>query len=1521
MGYFRLRIGTAALLAPLACIVALAGPALASPPPMTAHIVGTTASYTGTFANDADQREFFFTLGSAGSVTIRTFSYAGGTNGAGATIPAGGFDPTLTVYDASGTTLLVNQDGGCGLVGKDPVTSSCWDAYISSMLPAGTYRVLLTQSSNLPAGPALSDSFIYNPNNLFNASDLVNGIALPPFGGLSNFTQPPGNATGGFWDFFPNQRTASFALDIVGAPSVMPAVSTSATLPFGIAGTTIAPINLMVQSGTGVTYTWTPPNSGLPPGLSMNTSGVVSGTPTMSGTYMFTALATDGIQPVQQTETIIVYNPLSITTTSLPSGLRGNAYSQQLSIAGGSGSVMWTASGLSGGMALSTSGLLTGSPTGSIPLFTVTATDTVTGQTAMKSYTIAISAPPLTVSGGGVLSEAAVGAQLSISFGANGGTPPFTFTSQNLPPGLTLGSGSGSLTGVPSVPGNYSFTVNVADSGGQSGLISAVISILGFKSTTLPAASTTAAYSFTFAGAGGSGSYSYSASGLPAGLSFTAGGVLSGTPTKAGTPTFTVTVNDGVITASATISLTVNGPMPLSLPGISLNAAQANISYTATLSAAGGTSPYSWTVIGGTLPTGLALSGTGVLSGTPTVAGTYSFTAQVTDLTGAMISGSFTVVVNPAPLKLISSNTLPSGVVGATYPIQIFTANGGTPNYTFSISAGSLPAGLTFSNGQITGTPSASGTFNFTVLVTDSNSQTASIPLSIVVAPVQANLILSDTFLSFAVMTGSTALPSFDTVTVRSSNVMQPLTYSYTLSPSVSWLSVSGGTTTPGSLSVSLTSAALALSASSVPYTTSLQVSCASPSPCAGQTQTVSISLSVTAPPAALGLTSTLLSFSSTTANPASVSLPLGVQNTGGGSLGIGSVTTGSSWVSVSGVPGAVTSGPPVSITVTVSPAGLPPGTSTSSVTVNSSAGSLTVPVSLYISNNTVITLSPAAGQFSLTAGATLSPSVGSFQVTANATVPVSWSAAVLAGAPWLSTSTPSGTSTASSAGTVSFAIDPTQAAQLPQGTAYGTIRVTSTAATDSPQDFQVAINVASPSTLALPTPSPAGLVFTSGGVSSQSVTVYASSATAVSYQASAATTDGATWLSVSPQTGAASAGTPGASTVSVNTAGLPPGTYTGLVSYAFSAADVASVNVTLLITGAGGLAEIGPSARATTCAPKSLAPTQIGLVSNFLLNSAIPAPLSVLVKDNCGNAIPGGQVTVTFSNGDAPLTLTPVDNVSGIFDGTWTPVGVSPQVSVTATVTASGLTSGKTQTNGVVAASRIPLLTQNGVLHVYAPKIGAAVAPGNILQIYGSNLAAAAVTSSTVPLTTTLGGTSVSIGGIPAPLYYVSPGQINVEAPFELRPGGQYQVIATVNGAQSAPQTITVAAAVPGIAAYANGQIVAQHLNGTLISEASPAQPGSYVILYLAGLGATDTPVADGAGSPASPLAHPVLPPVLTLNGVSQPYQFVGLTPGIVGLYQINFQVPANTANGDMQLVVSQSGVASNSVILPVHQ
>ncbi|HXJ42687.1 MAG TPA: IPT/TIG domain-containing protein [Bryobacteraceae bacterium] len=376
-------------------------------------------------------------------------------------------------------------------------------------------------------------------------------------------------------------------------------------------------------------------------------------------------------------------------------------------------------------------------------------------------------------------------------------------------------------------------------------------------------------------------------------------------------------------------------------------------------------------------------------------------------------------------------------------------------------------------------------------------------------------------------------------------------------------------------------------------------------------------------------------------------------------------------------------------------------------------------------------------------------------------------------------------------------------------------------------------------------------------------------------------------------------------------------------MNYAFSSAAVRSVNVTLIVTGAGSsmVGALAKTPLASGCTPTQVVSTQLALLTNFSVPDGLPVPLKYVVTDNCGNPAANAQLTISFSNGDTPVTLAPVDTVSGIFAGTWVPLTQSPQVTVTALAIAPGLLTGTSKSNGQVQRGASPILSSNAVLSVYNPLIGGAIAPGSILQIYGSGLAPAAVTASQLPLSATLGNTSVTIGGLPAPLYYVSPGQINAQAPLELTPGNQYQVVVNTGGASTAPGNISVSSVQPGIAEYPNGQIIAQHLDGSLVSEASPAKPGTDVVLYLAGLGLTDVPVADGAASPAKPLAHPLVQPTLTLNGVSQPYQFVGLTPGTVGLYQINFLVPVGPADGDIVLAVTQSGKQSNTVILPVHQ
>jgi uncharacterized protein (TIGR03437 family) len=180
-----------------------------------------------------------------------------------------------------------------------------------------------------------------------------------------------------------------------------------------------------------------------------------------------------------------------------------------------------------------------------------------------------------------------------------------------------------------------------------------------------------------------------------------------------------------------------------------------------------------------------------------------------------------------------------------------------------------------------------------------------------------------------------------------------------------------------------------------------------------------------------------------------------------------------------------------------------------------------------------------------------------------------------------------------------------------------------------------------------------------------------------------------------------------------------------------------------------------------------------------------------------------------------------------------------------------------------------------------------------------------------------------VIIGGKQAPLFYVSPGQVNVQVPFELNAGSQYQVVVSANGAIATPQSIQLTPAVPGIAAFGDGTIIAQHLDGSLVLASAPAQPGEYIVMYLLGMGNTDNTVASGNaspdGEPGAPLAHPTQTPTLTLGGQTVPIAFAGLTPGLVGLYQIDVQIPQNAAGGNQLLVVSQDGVASNTTIVPV--
>jgi uncharacterized repeat protein (TIGR03803 family) len=175
---------------------------------------------------------------------------------------------------------------------------------------------------------------------------------------------------------------------------------------------------------------------------------------------------------------------------------------------------------------------------------------------------------------------------------------------------------------------------------------------------------------------------------------------------------------------------------PLQITTSSLPAGTVNSPYTATLSVTGGVPPYNWSVIHGSLPNGLTLNSSGVISGTPTSAGNFSFTVQVSDSESPPATTIAPLSITIRSALSITTTSLPLGTVNTPYSATLAAA-GGLPPYTWSVVHGSLPNGLTLNagSGAISGSPATVGTFNFTAQVSDSQSPpaTANAPLGITV--------------------------------------------------------------------------------------------------------------------------------------------------------------------------------------------------------------------------------------------------------------------------------------------------------------------------------------------------------------------------------------------------------------------------------------------------------------------------------------------------------------------------------------------------------------------------------------------------------------------------------------------------------------------------------------------------------------------------------------------------------------------------------------------------------------------
>ncbi len=226
------------------------------------------------------------------------------------------------------------------------------------------------------------------------------------------------------------------------------------------------------------------------------------------------------------------------------------------------------------------------------------------------------------------------------------------------------------------------------------------------------------------------------------------------------------------------------------------------------------------------------------------------------------------------------------------------------------------------------------------------------------------------------------------------------------------------------------------------------------------------------------------------------------------------------------------------------------------------------------------------------------------------------------------------------------------------------------------------------------------------------------------------------------------------------------------------------------------------------------------------------------------------------------------------------------------------------------------PTISNGGVVNAasFMPK----VAPGALVSIFGTDLATTTYAANSVPLPLELAGTSVKIGGKDAPLVFVSAGQINAQVPYEVLEAASVPVVVKVNGQSSAAGNVSIVPAAPGVFQFGNKRAVVQNDDYSVNDASNGAAAGSYVVAYMTGSGALDNPVETGKPAGAEPLSRPRGSVSATINNQPAEIAFAGLTPGFIGLMQMNLKMPA-LSPGSYPLVVTINGEKSNAAMVTI--
>lgn len=627
------------------------------------------------------------------------------------------------------STFTVRLTGGNGLFHERTYTIDVSaapqpPAITSVTLPGGLVGVSYSYSFGATGGTtpyAWSVAGGTEPAGLaLSAGGVLSGIPTAP--GSYNFTV---RVTGGNALF----SEAPFNVTVTGPPKI-----TTSALPSGAEGLSYSA--QLTANGGVAPLAWTWVGGFLPAGLTLAGDGSIAGIPTAAGSYNFTVRATGQNGLFDEANlAIAIAGPPTITTASLTGLTAGAPYSGSLAATGGLPPYAWSLfdSLMPDGLTLNPDGTVTGTPTTAGPDSFIVECIDANGLSATQTVDVNVAAAPAaptitTVS----LPDGVYTLPYSQTIAASGGSAPYTFAvvAGSIISGVTLNPSTGELSGAPDFPSTYNFTVRVTGANALFSEQAYSVAVTGppvILTTALPDAMLSTAYPYGVSAAQGVAPYVWSmeSGSLPPGLTLGADGLFSGSPSNSGAFNFTVRVTGGN-TLFATKNLTINVIAPLNILTTALPDGQMGSAYSQPIAATGGYAPYGWSIVAGALPTGVTITTTGELSGTPAVSGVFNFTVRAQNFGGGAFDDQpLTLnVAPPATPKITTASPLPEGVVGDFYNLQLAAVGGQAP-YTWQMATGTLPPGVALtSDGMLDGVPGAEGAFVFTARVTDQLSQT-----------------------------------------------------------------------------------------------------------------------------------------------------------------------------------------------------------------------------------------------------------------------------------------------------------------------------------------------------------------------------------------------------------------------------------------------------------------------------------------------------------------------------------------------------------------------------------------------------------------------------------------------------------------------------------------------------------------------------------------------------------------------------------------------------------------------------